>query len=215
MARKTKEEALETRHLLLDAAERVFERQGVASTSLNEIAREAGVTRGAIYWHFKNKADLFNAMLDRVILPMEEFVYSSDKPEHGNPIAFIRKSAMRVMSGLESDEQMLRVFEVIKHKVELVGDMLPAKERQLQCKRDFHQSVEASFGSAISKGLLPASVNPALAARGLHCLMDGLITNWVLSPSQFGLMNQAAYSIDCYLIGLGAKPDLLQEAPPR
>ena len=56
MARRTKEEALATRHALLDAAERVFGRRGVARTSLVEIAEEAGVTRGAVYWHFKDKA---------------------------------------------------------------------------------------------------------------------------------------------------------------
>ena len=43
----------------------LFLRQGVSRTSLHEIALEAGTTRGAIYWHFKDKADLFNAMLER------------------------------------------------------------------------------------------------------------------------------------------------------
>ena len=71
MARRTKEDALATRHQLLDAAERVFAEKGVSRTSLNDIAQAAGASRGAIYWHFKNKADLFNAMLERITLPME------------------------------------------------------------------------------------------------------------------------------------------------
>ena len=58
MPRKTKEEAQETRQRILDAAERVFQMQGVSRTSLAHIADAAGVTRGAIYWHFRNKADL-------------------------------------------------------------------------------------------------------------------------------------------------------------
>ncbi len=60
MARKTKQQALETRQHILDVALRLFSQQGVSSTSLAAIAKEAGVTRGAIYWHFKNKSDLFN-----------------------------------------------------------------------------------------------------------------------------------------------------------
>ena len=64
MARRTKEEALETRNALLDAAELVFELRGVAGTALQEVAETAGVTRGAVYWHFRDKADLFNAMMD-------------------------------------------------------------------------------------------------------------------------------------------------------
>ena len=54
MARKTKEEALETRNAILDATVRVFAAKGAANVSLADIAREAGVTRGAIYWHFAN-----------------------------------------------------------------------------------------------------------------------------------------------------------------
>ena len=71
MARRTKEDALATREALLDAAELVFEQRGVSRTSLSDIAKAAGVTRGAVYWHFKDKADLFNAMMERVTLPLE------------------------------------------------------------------------------------------------------------------------------------------------
>ncbi|MDS7773050.1 TetR family transcriptional regulator, partial [Klebsiella oxytoca] len=56
MARKTKQQALETRQHILDVALRLFSQQGVSSTSLAAIAKAAGVTRGAIYWHFKNKS---------------------------------------------------------------------------------------------------------------------------------------------------------------
>ena len=59
MARRTKGEALETRHRILDVAERVFSERGVTRTSLADVAKAAGVTRGAIYWHFADKADLF------------------------------------------------------------------------------------------------------------------------------------------------------------
>ena len=63
MARRTKQEAQATRSHILDTAELVFEQRGVSGTSLGEIAKAAGLTRGAIYWHFKDKADLFNACL--------------------------------------------------------------------------------------------------------------------------------------------------------
>lgn len=58
LARRTKEDAFATRNSLLDAAEQVFYEQGVARASLNEIAQRAGATRGAVYWHFKDKLDL-------------------------------------------------------------------------------------------------------------------------------------------------------------
>ena len=57
--RRTKAEAEETRQAILAAAERVFFKKGVANSSLDEVAAAAGVTRGAIYWHFSSKTDLF------------------------------------------------------------------------------------------------------------------------------------------------------------
>ena len=79
MVRRTKDEALETRNRILDAAERVFGERGVSRTSLEDVATAAGVTRGAIYWHFNDKSDLFTAMVNRVTLPMEGMVARSSE----------------------------------------------------------------------------------------------------------------------------------------
>src|SRR4051812_40843078 len=67
MARRTKEEAKETRNRILDTAEKVFVKKGVSNTSLAQLAQAAGLSRGAIYWHFRNKAALFDAMMKRVV----------------------------------------------------------------------------------------------------------------------------------------------------
>ena len=69
--RRTKEDAEKTRCAILAAAEQLFLERGVAHTSLEQIARHAGVTRGAVYWHFQNKAHLFHEMLNQVRLPLE------------------------------------------------------------------------------------------------------------------------------------------------
>jgi AcrR family transcriptional regulator len=55
VARRTKEAAAITREHLLDAAERVFRERGVAGSTLGEVAAKAGMTRGAVYWHFRDK----------------------------------------------------------------------------------------------------------------------------------------------------------------
>jgi TetR/AcrR family transcriptional regulator, repressor of the mexAB-oprM multidrug resistance operon len=70
--RRTKEEAEQTRQAILDAAEALFLTNGVARTSLEMIARECGVTRGAVYWHFQNKAHLFHEMLSQIRIPADE-----------------------------------------------------------------------------------------------------------------------------------------------
>lgn len=56
--KRCKQDAEKTKSQLIDAACEVFYREGVARATLEQIAREAGVTRGALYWHFNNKVDI-------------------------------------------------------------------------------------------------------------------------------------------------------------
>ena len=92
MARRTKEDAAATRNGLIDAAERVFCEKGVSRASLSDIASAAGATRGAIYWHFKDKVDLFNAMMDRVTLPLEEGCAQFSCLASGDPVGRLRSA---------------------------------------------------------------------------------------------------------------------------
>lgn len=83
---------LQTRERLLDAAAEVFKRHGYAKASLDAVAEAAGYTKGAVYSNFRTKADLFTALIDRVIeaesarqaqelaeVPLEEFIGSLDR----------------------------------------------------------------------------------------------------------------------------------------
>src|SRR3990167_761132 len=72
MVRRTKDEAQATRERLLDTAEDGFLARGLSRSSLQDIAAAAGLTRGAIYWHFADKLALFDAMMTRIDLPMEQ-----------------------------------------------------------------------------------------------------------------------------------------------
>ena len=57
-------ETTATRERILAAAGHVFARKGYMAASLDEVAQAAGMTKGAIYWHFRSKSDLFFALLD-------------------------------------------------------------------------------------------------------------------------------------------------------
>ncbi len=206
MVRRTKEEAQETRNRLLDTAEHVFNERGVSRTSLAEIAEAAGLTRGAIYWHFKNKLDLFNAMMERVTLPMEEMTEGFADPSLSDPVACIRNQSIAILKSIDSNPQMQRVFDIMTHKCEYVDDMAPLRERHLEGRTDCVMHVEEGFRNAIKLGRLPKSVNPKLAAIGLHALIDGLIMNWLLDPKYFSFARDAETMIDSYLRGLAATP---------
>ena len=64
MARRTKAEAAETRELILDTALDVFSRKGYSHTTFVDVAKQIGLTKGAVYWHFKTKPDLLVALIE-------------------------------------------------------------------------------------------------------------------------------------------------------
>jgi TetR/AcrR family acrAB operon transcriptional repressor len=129
MARRTKADAQTTRNNLLDAAEQLFQSRGVSHTSLNDIATAAGTTRGAIYWHFKDKADLFNAMMERVTLPLEQTLVVAYVEQSAHPVAEIRSAMLEALRLIATDEQTCRVLKIATHQVEYTTDMGAVLER--------------------------------------------------------------------------------------
>jgi TetR/AcrR family transcriptional regulator, acrAB operon repressor len=201
MARRTKEEAQATRSHILDTAELVFEQRGVSGTSLHEIAKAAGLTRGAIYWHFEDKADLFNAMMERATMPLEEGdVCGFDGADR--TLADMRRGFREVLKRIVADPQMRRVFEIATHKVEYVGEMLAVRERHLSVRKECLVDVERALKAAMRRGELARRAPARAAAIGLHALLDGLIQNWMLDPSGFDLVKVGAQALDAYLAGL-------------
>lgn len=206
MARCTKEEALATRHRLLDAAEHVFAEKGVSRTSLHDIAQAAGVSRGAIYWHFKNKADLFNAMMERTTLPLEDSLHQIGHDPASDPLHELQRAILDAMRKISSDERTRRVFEVATLKVEYVEELLAVKARHLQCYVNGVGQMERSLREAAMRRAAPWRVPPAMAAQGLHALVVGLIHTWLLAPESFELVGVAEMALDAYLAGLGLAP---------
>ena len=211
MVRRTKEEALATRHKLLDAAEHLFQAQGVSRTSLQGIARRAGATRGAVYWHFKDKADLFNAMMERVTLPLEQSFQNQLGQEgqeggqggHTDPLARIRSCVAEALLRIASDPQTRRVFEVATHKVEYVGELQSLRLRHLKSRSDFLAQVERGFQAAARHHALELPVSATAAAQGLHAIIDGLIQSWLLESADFDLVSLGRDVVEVYLRGLG------------
>src|ERR687894_1849271 len=77
---------------ILDAATRAFARAGFTSTSLDDVAAEAGITRVLLYRHFDSKADMYRAVLDRAGQRLGNRVGRNDFDEHTIP-ALLRAAA--------------------------------------------------------------------------------------------------------------------------
>lgn len=206
MVRCTKEEAQETRNRILDAAENVFHSKGVSQTSLADVAKEADVTRGAIYWHFKNKTDLFEAMCDRVRLPMEAMLEANADLRETDPLGQLREIAVFVLRQTATDPHSRKVRDIIFHKCEFVDATDPLSMRRQQCHSESRANIERDFKNAQSKGQLPADLNTSLAAIAFHSAISGTLSNWLFAPESFDLAADAERLVDAWL-------DMLRNAP--
>jgi TetR/AcrR family acrAB operon transcriptional repressor len=205
MVRRTKEEALATRCSILDAAELLFQAQGVSSTSLHDIALAAGVTRGAIYWHFKDKADLFDAMMKRVCLPMEEAGALLGRDGDTAPLQALRAHVAGIFELVVGDAQVRRVLEIATQKVEYVDELNASRERLVVLRQDYRAVLERTLEAAQRLGQIVPVPTAREVAIGLHALIDGLIQNWILEPETFDLRTVGALALDLQLAGLACR----------
>jgi TetR/AcrR family acrAB operon transcriptional repressor len=204
MARRTKEEAAATRDNILDAAEQLFVEQGVSRTTLQHIATAAGVTRGAIYWHFDDKGALFTAMMDRATLPLEAELQMLDQSESADPLADLRDYVLAVLRRTVDDPGARRVFEIATLKVEFVDELHAVRLRRQQSLNNWMARAERRIRLAAEKGLIKPCAEPRTLALAMWTMIDGLIRSWMFDPQSFDLLHLGRCVIDPYIEGLRA-----------
>jgi len=204
MARRTKEEAAATRDSILDAAEKLFVEQGVSRTTLQHIASAAGVTRGAIYWHFDDKGALFNAMMERATLPLEAELQVLDEAASGDPLSDLREYMLAVLRRTVEDPVARRVFEIATLKVEFVDEMDAVRCRRQHNLGQWMARAERQIKLAAEQGLIGKNVDPARIALAMWTMIDGMIRNWMFAPQSFDLLQLGKCVIDPYMEGLRA-----------
>ena len=208
-------EAAATREALLDAALHVFRERGVARTTLAEIAAAAGLTRGAVYWHFRDKTDVFTAMCDRVQLPMEATLARVGEIHHHDPLAALRGVAVNALVQLATDPGVQAVFDVIFHKCEFAAEFATIAARRRTTDSACHLSVERLLQQAVAKRQLPRDTDTRVAALGMNAFMVGVMHQWVRLPAAYDLERAAPQMIDLFLAGLCAHPPRLPKPPRR
>lgn len=201
MVRKTKEDALATRDSILDAAATLFAEHGVSRTTLQHIASAAGVTRGAIYWHFLDKGALINAMMERAAMPLESAKSLLDNPDTGDPLGDLRENALCVFRLTMEDPGARRTFEIATLKMEFTDEMTAVRERRTQNQADWIRRAESRVQVGVRMGLIKPTVNSRAVALGLWVLLEGLIRNWLILPN-FDLLEMGGEIIDTHLESL-------------
>ena len=200
MARRTKEDAEKTRKTILVAALDIISTKGLANTSLDQIAHQAGVTRGAIYWHFKNKTELFSVILDEWLKPTYEL--SQKWLEQEDPSLNNLKTYMiKWLSQIEKQPELTKLFDILFFKVELIGDIKTLIDQANDKADQDVLALTMYLGTLKSQKVFHTDTDITLLAVSLSSFLMGLAQNWLARPNAYSLEKNAQTLVEQFFKG--------------
>lgn len=203
--RRTKEEAEKTRQTVLEAALKLFSRDGYSLTTLSRIADEAGCSRGPIYWHFQNKDDLYEAVLAYSQDPLEQLVGECEAMMDA-PLDAMDHFIERWLGLLATDRRYRQSFEILLNKTELTDAM----SRTLKRERQLTNSIITLFQNLVERSKAEGLITTKESAKELGLLsytyLMGITQTWLFAPKLFSLKQEAPFFQRQFWTLLGRKP---------
>ncbi len=180
MVRKTKEDAELTRRRIIEAARAVFLARGVSRSTLEHIASHAEVTRGAVYWHFKNKTEIFHAIREQVFLPLIDRM-DDTLTVQGNedPLTQIENSLCDTINELNENIEMRQTYEIMMIKCEYVDEFATVLQQILSNCSHITEKIQLAYERAEAQQLLIGKNSPRTLAVDTHLFFSGLLHMWV------------------------------------
>lgn len=194
--RKTRAESQQTRQHLLDAALEVFWRTGVSRASLLEIAQEAGVTRGALYWHFKNKEDLFDALFVQMCAQVYDQLREDVLQQSPDALAHLRNTLLGIFHTISTDERQQKFCNILFLKCECTERNRSVSDLFEQYSHQHIELVRNALYICHLQRKLPENLDIDLAALFLNSSIRGLLHLWIENPAQFSLPSVAEQILD-------------------
>ena len=181
MGRRTKAEAAQTRQEIIDAARWVFHERGVSRTSMENVAQAAGVSRGAVYWHFENKAALFFAMREQTATVLDQVHSRMLSPEVVNSLDAIERSLCLLFEILENNPLVRETFEIMSLRCEYVDEFAPVLQEVIRPHADYLLSLKDLYTQAATKGFLRPGLDAEAVAHDTLAFSSGLFKQWLAS----------------------------------
>lgn len=199
MARKSTQKARATRAAILEAAGRVLLARGIARTSLSEIAEEAGVTRGAIYWHFTRKDVLLRTLWESLLREQTVFFQAADGREESDPLGFLVEQLFGFLKHLPENTRRQRLVRLFLQEYPDSGQAASLRFVRRDFQQQRVQAVAALLAAAIEKRQLPPGIDALLGAIALIAYVDGLAPQYQQLVDEMGLHLETTFLINALL----------------
>ncbi|MEA2101234.1 MAG: TetR family transcriptional regulator [Thermodesulfobacteriota bacterium] len=197
--KKTRADALRTRRQILNAALKVFGLKGYAATTLNDIARQAGLTRGAIYWHFENKRKLYEALLKDYYRTIEEKI-KTEITSSKTPLIQLKDGIFKLLNFFSDHQDYRTIEEALLGSPQVQQELAGVLDKQKQLFGQIYVQTRALIKAAIDNGEIRKGVDPDIAASAIISYVNGIKLTRLHNP--LSLNNMVDQLIDLMFKGM-------------
>lgn len=195
--RRTEAEAQQTRADIVKAALAVFSREGFAAARLEEVAKAAKVTRGAVYHHFENKESLYLAVLEDAERVGQEQINRAIL-EGGSYREIFHRIFVYGLALLE-DDQRYRDTVVLTQEAQKI-DFVRARSRNQAV--GLVNAIAQYMEQGISNKYLRGDIDAHSLARAFLGFQNGIIQLWLANPEAFSIKTDAPIYAELLLRGI-------------
>jgi len=215
MPRRNKMEAEETRDNILNAALDVIYEKGYARSTFVDIAERINLTKGAVYWHFKSKPDMFLALGRQMEDKIENTLQSVfDK---SNTLNDLKQMLLKMILFIAEEQQLRKYYTIVFYRMEWTKELLSIKlffDHQDELMLDWIMEI---LHHAQTKNEISGKKNIHYFSRALIALVNGLLAYCItdIDDSNENVSQIVQAGLDTFFIGLQADDELAHKAVPK
>lgn len=194
------DEAADTRERLLAAAGRVFSKQGYEHSTLDEVAIDAGLTKGAVYWHFSSKQDLFIALMEGKFRQQQSVAMQSIRtfPLEGDADEALASIVAEQFRKCEEDPTWPHLWlEFLSQRQD------PNLRARLA---EFHRSVRSVQSQLMKelqdRGYIPSGIDSSKLAALFDVFSTGIMISWLIDPVATSPTDLGSVMVQFFLNGI-------------
>ena len=167
------------------------------------------MTRGALYWHFENKTQLFNELWLQQP-PLRDLIQDKLIGRWGdNPLQRLREKFVVGLQYIAENPRQQALMQILYHKCEFHNDMI--SEQAIRDKIGIsHHSIRDSLQKCVDDNLIATTLDLDVIIIILHGSFSGIIKNWLMNPVSYDLYGQAPVLVDNVLKMLSPDGSVMQ-----
>jgi len=199
--RRTKEESEDTKRRIIDTAVDLFENQGYVATRIQDIADKMGRSRGAVYWHFKNKDELFMSIFTNFGHRLEQLL--TESAQHtDSPLKQLHWLLVNIISRQDILVGFRQIEMIAAPEFKNSGKTNSCQKQGQKYMKKYFSVIEQIIHAGIEAGEIRSDVDPNKTTWLIIFFVVGAVNIHLKNPTITPLKGDVAGIVDLFLQGI-------------